>query len=276
MPPVPLPMEKLLFSDNGLVAVRALFLGERLDLKLLEKTDPLATDPLVVSAGDTGCAVLFPYGAVVLFGLDPLEQVSFLQQLESFVVKPLEDPATEDVNLRLDSTGVGRVENDAIWLSGFSVEQLQLVADVLAKSVVLDHYEAGTAKIFEQIEPFANRLQVTAKNARMGKELLRQIGRTLSIQNRIVGRVEIIDKPDLLWDAPELERIYLRLEDEYEIRERNQALERKLDLISRTAETALELLQHNSSQRVEWYIVILIVVEILLSLYELFGRSPVG
>ncbi|TVQ18992.1 MAG: RMD1 family protein [Leptolyngbya sp. DLM2.Bin15] len=264
-------MEKLLFSDNDLVSVRALFVGESLDLKLLEKTDPLAIDPLVVSAGDHGCAVLFRYGAAVLFGLDPLEQVTFLQQLDTLVVKPLPDPATEDVNLRLDTTGVGRVENDVIWLSGFSVEQLQLVADVLAKSVVLEHYEAGTAKIFDQIEPFANSLQLTAKNASMGKELLRQIGRTLSIQNRIVGRVEIIDKPELLWDAPELERIYLRLEDEYEIRERNHALERKLDLISRTAETALELLQYNTSHRVEWYIVILIVVEILLSLYELFG-----
>jgi uncharacterized Rmd1/YagE family protein len=88
-----------------------------------------------------------------------------------------------------------------------------------------------------------------------------------------VGRVEIIDKPELLWDAPDLERIYLRLENEYEIRERQVALERKLDLISRTAETALDLLQHNTGLRVEWYVVILIVVEILLSLYELFLKS---
>jgi uncharacterized Rmd1/YagE family protein len=50
------------------------------------------------------------------------------------------------------------------------------------------------------------------------------------------------------------------------------ALERKLDLISRTAETLLELMQHKRSLRVEWYIVILIVIEILLTLYEIFAR----
>jgi uncharacterized Rmd1/YagE family protein len=71
-------------------------------------------------------------------------------------------------------------------------------------------------------------------------------------------------------DAPALERLYLRLENEYEIRERHLALERKLELISRTAETVLDLLQHNTGLRVEWYVVILIVVEILLSLYDLF------
>jgi len=47
------------------------------------------------------------------------------------------------------------------------------------------------------------------------------------------------------------------------------ALERKLDLISRTAETLLGLLQDKRTLRVEWYIVILIVVEIVLYVYEL-------
>ncbi|MBD2023218.1 RMD1 family protein, partial [Leptolyngbya sp. FACHB-711] len=64
------------------------------------------------------------------------------------------------------------------------------------------------------------------------------------------------------------ERMYLRLEDEYEIRERHQALERKLNLITQTAETVLELLQHNTGLRVEWYVVVLIVVEVLLSVYD--------
>ncbi len=86
----------------------------------------------------------------------------------------------------------------------------------------------------------------------------------------MVARVEVSEKPEILWDHPELERIYLRLQDEYEVRERHLALERKLDLIARTVETLLDLLQHDRSLRVEWYIVILIVVEIFLTLYAMF------
>ena len=44
----------------------------------------------------------------------------------------------------------------------------------------------------------------------------------------------------------------------------------KLALASRTVGTVLQLLQDRRSWRVEWYIVILIMVEILLTLYELF------
>ena len=54
------------------------------------------------------------------------------------------------------------------------------------------------------------------------------------------------------------------------ILERFTALNRKLELVSRTVETALGILQHRRSLRVEWYIVLLIVFEIGLTLYQLF------
>ncbi len=43
-----------------------------------------------------------------------------------------------------------------------------------------------------------------------------------------------------------------------------------MNAISRTAETLLELIQSRHTLRVEWYIVALIVVEVILTLYQLF------
>jgi uncharacterized Rmd1/YagE family protein len=92
------------------------------------------------------------------------------------------------------------------------------------------------------------------------------------VQHQTIGRVAVGEKPEVLWERPDLERLYLRLEEEYEIPERDQALERRLSLIRRTAGTALELLNNRRSLRVEWYIVLLIVVEIFVMLYEVFVR----
>ena len=55
----------------------------------------------------------------------------------------------------------------------------------------------------------------------------------------------------------------MRLADEYELRDRDRALDRKLDVISRTVELLLGLVQTRSSIRVEWYIALLIVAELL-------------
>jgi uncharacterized Rmd1/YagE family protein len=92
------------------------------------------------------------------------------------------------------------------------------------------------------------------------------------VEQRMVGRAEITEKPEILWDNSGLEGLFARLEDEFELRERHAAIERKLGLIARTSQTLLELLSSRHALRVEWYIVILIVMELVLSLYQwLFG-----
>ena len=147
-----------------------------------------------------------------------------------------------------------------------------MVADILAKSVLLSSYEGRIGSAFESIEPLARTLQQSGRGVRQAKELVRHIGETLLVQHRMVGRAQVGDKPEIIWERPELERLFIRLQLEYEISERLTAQDRKLDVISRTAETLLELLQNKRSLRVEWYIVILIVLEIFLTLYELFFR----
>jgi required for meiotic nuclear division protein 1 len=91
-------------------------------------------------------------------------------------------------------------------------------------------------------------------------------GEVLLGQHKMIGRVEVSEKPELLWEHPELERRYARLADEYKLRECDRAVDRKLYMITQTAETLLGLVQNRSSLRVEWYIVVFIVAELLLSL----------
>ncbi len=66
--------------------------------------------------------------------------------------------------------------------------------------------------------------------------------------------------------------LVIRLQNEYELKERHLDLERKLSLIAQTAETLLDILRNERSLRVEWYIVILIILEILLTLYQMIFR----
>lgn len=264
-------MTDSLFPANVRIRARALFVGERIDVRAFERADLIAEAPLLVRAGSDGCAALFRYGAVVLFELQPLEEVSFLAQLVPLVSGATVQPEQEEAELQIAADGDERMDlSGAIMLTDASVQRLQLVAEVLAKSVVLAHHERQVAQVFDAIEPLAAGLRQAGRVGSQARELLRQIGDVLMVEHKMVGRVEVAEKPDLLWDHPPLERLYARLVGEYELTERHRALDQKLELIARTAETVLDLLQHKRSLRVEWYIVILIVIEILLSLYEMF------
>ncbi|MGF1524145.1 MAG: RMD1 family protein [Leptolyngbyaceae cyanobacterium] len=267
-----IPAVNLDWSTKEAISARASIVGERLVLKMLERTEPLATNPLTIRAGATGCAVLLRYGVVVTFDLSPEEESKLIETLRPQIREPFQSGITEELPMAFRSQVKERLENNILWLQECSAERLQIVAEALGKSVVLEYYEAEIASIFERIKPFTVAIQ--GKNLRppTEQELLSYIGGTLLIQQKMFGIVEVGEKPDPVWDHPELDRLYLRLEDEYELRERLVTLEQKLTLISKTVETSLGILQRNSSHRVEWYIVILIVVEIVLAIYDLWTR----
>ena len=255
------------------VPVRALLLGERLDTRALERNTPLAAAPLTGDIPGGGVAVLFRYGAVVLFGAATAAMDNFVASLMPLVTAPLAVPERDDARLLVRPQSEQPVDLAGnIVLREKTTERLQVVADILAKSLVLSHYEMRIADIFDGIEPLAAVLREKGRAGARSKELLRHIGDVLLMQQKMVGRVETGEKPELLWEHPELERLYVRLAEEYELRDRDRALDRKLDVISRTVETLLGLVQTRSSLRVEWYIVLLIVAELLLSTYPLLSR----
>lgn len=260
---------KLPFDGTSDIPVRAIYLCERLDLHTLKETSQLGVAPLTVAAGARGVAVLFRYGAVTLYNITPIEEVSLISDLAQMTRQRFDEPEVEEAVVRLDPDSLERGDHDVITLRSLDVERLQIVADALAKSVVLAHHEETIGTAFDLVEPLAEDLERTGASHRSSKELLRQIGKTLRIQTQTVWRVEVTDKPEILWERPDLELLYTRLLDEYELEERHKALERKLELVARTASTALELLHNKRSLRVEWYIVILIVIEIVITLYEM-------
>jgi len=248
---------------------KALLLGERMDLRSRFAGAALARNPLTVAVNGGGVAVLFRYGAVVLFDVPAAAQSAFLEQVLALVGNRYEKPETEEVVVRIDPAVREGMQGDAVCFESMSVERIQLVAAVLSQSVALAMYEARVAQNFDRIEPLARDLERSGRIVANAGELLRHIGAMLLSEQMMVGRVEISDKPDTLWEHPGLEGLYLRLESEFEIRERYAALERKLNLISRTVQTVAELLHSKRSLRLEWSIVILIVIEIVLTLYTM-------
>jgi len=263
---------------------RAILVGTAIDIAALGSTDRTGNAPLVVEligsslgaaiAGQrptgNGVAVIFRYGAIVFFDVSPAAVNEYLRQLAPHIRQPYPaaDQETEVLDIRVEPTSKETVEGSTLILTDVSREKLQLVADVLAKSVSLAHHEHAIESQFERIEPFATNLDHWGRGGRAAHELLQHLGGALLAEHRVVAGARIEDSPELLWDHPELERLWARLRDDFEIRERSAVLHGKLGLIAKTAETALELMQNRRALRVEWAIVGLIVFEIVLTLVQ--------
>ncbi len=248
---------------------RALLLGDRLDLKLFKIADCLSTTPLTLEVdAEGGIAVLFRYGVIVLFGVRSLDEVRFVESLKPLLSNIYPTPELDELEIHCGRNSVG-VQSGAVSLDDISLEKLQVIADALSKNLLLTLYEKKVAGEFDKIEPLAQELATHGKVSADSKKLLSQIGSMLLIQHRMVGRAEIGDKPETLWNFPQLEGLYASLEDEFELKERQSALDRKLSLISDTAQTLADVWDNKQLHKLEWYVIGLILFEIFISLFEL-------
>lgn len=254
------------------VTAHAVQIGDRINTAGFEG-QVLSSTPLAVRIGASGLAVVFRYGVTVLVGLTADEEAEFLERLNVRTFGKITPYEEEWAKIRVAKESEEPIPvGGPILVKELSLERLLVVSDALAKSVVLARDEKQVANVFDTIEPFARELAHAGRTSRNRTDLLKLLGNALLVQHRVSGRVAVGEKPDVLWDRPDLERLYSRLEDEYELSERAETLNRKIAVIADTATTLSDIIDTKRSLRLEIVVVILIALEIVGMAYEIFTR----
>ncbi len=129
-------------------------------------------------------------------------------------------------------------------------EHVLIIADAIATTLVLARDERNVSAVFDAIEPLARELAERGRTPGGRRAILKHIGNALLVQQRVSGLVAVAEKPDVLWERPDLERFYARLEGEYELKERTDLLTRKLTVISDTR--AGPVFRHSVAALLRW------------------------
>ncbi|MBO0734334.1 MAG: RMD1 family protein [Methylocapsa sp.] len=252
------------------VRARALLLGDRIATAGLERSDMISATPLAFLAGANGFVALYRFGVAVMIGLSPLEEDEVLGQIKLRLSGPHKHIDDETAILEISPEFDDKFSpSGSLALKDSSPQRLLVVADALAKSVSLGRDEREINAVFDIIEPFAAMLARKGRPPWRRRAVLKLIGQTLLAQHRVSGRVAVEEKPDVLWDRPDLERLYTRLEDEYELKERGGTLKHKLQTIVETTRTLTDMIDANLATRLEATIVILIIAEIVISVAQI-------
>jgi uncharacterized Rmd1/YagE family protein len=244
------------------IKIHAVLLGDRLVADRSSNPDMVSSAPFCFRKGD-GYVIIFRYGALVLVGLAPEQEQSVLAQYAQSASPPFEEERLELVLAPDQEEGL--IADGRLQIKTLTAAHALVLADILAKSIALARYEREIAAVFDTIEPAATTLAVSGRIPRARKALLQLIGSALLAQHRVSGRIAFAEKPDALWDHPELERFYARLEDEYEIIERGTLLHGKVEVIASAAQTFTDMMDTARSMRLEVLIVVLILAELIIA-----------
>jgi uncharacterized Rmd1/YagE family protein len=163
--------------------VRALLLGDRIDTSGLERTDVLSTTPLAFRAGQDGVVTVFRYGVVVLFGMSLLEEDEVLCGLRGRIIRPVEQRDEETATVEIAADKDEQIlPGGPILLKAITPEHMVVIADALAKSVVLARDEREVSSVIEVIEPFARQLAEKGRTPEGRRAILKHIGNALLVQ----------------------------------------------------------------------------------------------
>lgn len=236
------------------------------------RTRELSGDPAFAHAAeDAGLAFVFRYGAVVTIGPPSHDSAILDTALAPHLDDPMSESEIETAEIAIRAGEEERIETDGLIVLADTIpERLELVATVLSRSVVLARDETAVSAAFDRSAPLVTELRTNGRVQLPIAQVMKMVGEALDARHRVTGAAQVDERPDLLWDHPELDRLYQRLEGEYELTERAEVLHDKLEALGDFAEALLDIVQTKRAYRVEVAIIALIAFEIGLTLWEKF------
>lgn len=122
--------------------VRALLVARRIRLRRFPAESATAVSPMLFSQKEHGYIALFRYGVVVFINISPLEQQHLLDYiLQSFLEEPIQTGEEESIEVMVAADQDERVLGERLTLHETSLPRLQILAEVMARSVLLADYE---------------------------------------------------------------------------------------------------------------------------------------
>ncbi|CCG25704.1 hypothetical protein CORT_0C03290 [Candida orthopsilosis Co 90-125] len=104
------------------------------------------------------------------------------------------------------------------------------------------------------------------------QELLRITGRLFLLRGKLNLYSELIETPDLYWSEPILEKIYNNVSKILDINSRISIMNRKLDYATEEQRAFLSVLNEKKSTRLEWIIILLIMVEVIFEIHHFYEK----
>ncbi|KAJ8866254.1 hypothetical protein PR048_032097 [Dryococelus australis] len=220
--------------------------------------------------GDHREIFFFREGSVVLWNITELESFNVLSFLRKFEKNSYDEKLVQNENELMmytykDNSKLSHVADGAIHISEREQNDLDkyTVSNAMAHSVKLGIWEATLDNYIDSIEYVTNDLKKGVKIKISQEEVLRRTGELLALRHHINLDSDLLDTPDFYWDHEQQEKLYEQTCSYFNIARRTRVMNEKLNHCVELVELLSSHLSDRHHVRLEWMIIILIMVEVV-------------
>lgn len=213
---------------------------------------------------------IYRFGSIIFFNVDPKRQTAIVERIRMLTGQKPEMLTSEEFAVEIRPEDKCTVGFERAVLDRLTIERIDLMALILAQSTALEYFEIKVDDLLRRTGDIGQTLRQKGRLTHSGGDIKRFIGHCITTKQDLVATLYLLDKPDETWDDQLLDNLYRDSADMFELKERYKTLDYKLRMIQENLELISELLQYRNANTLEWAIIILIAVEVVLFVFQLF------
>lgn len=135
-------------------------------------------------------------------------------------------------------------------------------SNAMATSIKLGIWEATLDRYIDSMAFITDDMKKGRRIRISREEILRKTGELLALRHVINLSSDLLDTPDFYWDREDLETLYLQVCNYFAISRRTKVMNEKINHCAELAELISHNLNEAHNTRLEWMIIILIMIEV--------------
>ncbi|KAL6258738.1 hypothetical protein P5V15_010688 [Pogonomyrmex californicus] len=250
--------------------------------KISTSTNPLPDVIHAVAKYDIGHEpreiFFFREGSIVMWNISDLECGNLLQFLRRYEQNRYKEEMvhTESELMNYTYTDPGKKshlkDGDIILAQQAGILDKYTFSNAMAQSVKLGIWEASLDRYVDSIEFVTEDLKTGKKLQMTQQEVLRKQGELFALRHRINLTSDLLDTPDFYWERDDLENLYQQICGYFSIAKRTRVMNERLNHCVELVSILSSHLSDRHHVRLEWMIIILIMVEVAFEVLHYIDR----
>ncbi|NHM31471.1 RMD1 family protein [Neobacillus terrae] len=221
--------------------------------------------------------LVFSFGSIVFINFSQYFEIKhilkFIHSFEPDINLKNPDNYKDDYTLRIKDTEKIELTDEYVVVPEYETFYPELISTVIAKSVALEKTEEQLGKINDSLETLIDRLE--KGKLRIGnKELARTTAKIVRHEYNTLAYIMILDKPEITWTSSAASQFYDKMLNFFELNDRYKIMKSKTEILYNIMDGFSTISHSIRGLFVEWIVVILIVIEILLTVFGILGWLP--
>lgn len=219
-----------------------------------------------------GDIFFFNYGCFVSWGFKKSFQERLLENIKEFSTQPMNNMEVDHFYYHYaEETTIDTHERFRLDIISLESEDAQVKLAIsygLAQSIKLEAFEESIKDVIRKNSYLPEEIASKGVISLSRRAIFKRMGEIFIARSSININIEYLDTPEFFWRNPSLEPFYVMIKKFLDIQSRVMALNQKLDVLQQLLDILNSQLQHRHSTLLESIIIILILIEILISLYQ--------